>query len=115
MMAVFAYGANSFNLAGNNAAGSISGVLEQNGKILRTITGLGVRNLVWSKWAYSFAWSQSPEEVATKLLAMKAYDGTITFTDSTIGNFTFVLTDDALVVEKTAFGIVTATATFKEA
>ena len=114
-MAVFTWGANTLDLGGNNAASSISGSLEQNGKILRTITGLGVRNLVWSKWAYTFAWTQAPEEIGTKLLLMKTYDGTIAFTDSIIGNFTFVLTDDALTIDKTMFGIVGANATFKEA
>ena len=114
-MAVFSWSTHSLDCGGNNAADSISGVLEQNGKILRTIHGLGVRNLVWSKWAYTFAWTQAPETVATKLRAMKAYDGTIAFTDSVIGNFTFVLTDDALTIGETAFGVVNASATFKEA
>ena len=111
----FTFDGTVLDLAGSNAADSISGVLNQSGGVLRTITGLGVANIVWSKWSYAFAWSQSPEEIGTKLLAMKDYDGTILFEDSTIGTLTFALTDDALSVETSDYGIVNAAATFKEA
>ena len=105
----------TLDLSGSNAASSISGVLEQGGSILRTITGNGVSNRVWSKWAWSFSWNMAPEEVATKLEAMKLYDGNVVLEDSVVGTYTCSLTDDSLRIDKTAWGICSAQATFREA
>ena len=113
-MPTFTWDGTVLDLAGNNAANGISGNLEQSGSILRTITGLGVANRIWSKWVYSFSWNQAPDEVADKLEAMKAHDGIIAFADSTIGSYSFNLTDDDLTVGRTAFGIANASAVFRE-
>lgn len=99
---------------GINAPANYGKVLEQGGQILRTITGIAYSNRVWSKWTLSFSWEQAPTDVKTKLLAMRNYTGNVSFEDSIIGTYTLKLTDDALSVEDTDFGVCTASASFKE-
>ncbi|MCK4521264.1 MAG: hypothetical protein KAU20_01730 [Nanoarchaeota archaeon] len=101
------YGTGSF-------APSISGVLPQNGNIKRTITGRGELILAWTKTELTFSWVDAPEEIKTKLKAMSAYNDTITFTDSIVGSYYFMLTDDALRIGEAVDGLISASAVFRE-
>ena len=110
----FTFDGTTLEASGNLAPEAISGNLEQRGSVLRTFTGRGTSNRIWSKWAFSFSWVQAPDEVGTKLKAMVEWEGIITFTDTTIGDYTFILTDDSLQVGDTAFGVGDASAIFRE-
>lgn len=104
----------SFYGTGSSAPDAVSGNKQQQGTILRTITGRGSLVLVWSKEEMSFTWNQAPEAVGTYLRAMTAYNSTIAFTDSVIGTYSFMLTDDALQVGEAVDGLVSASALFRE-
>ncbi len=110
----FTYGSNTLDASGNLAPTEISANLEQKGSILRTIIGRGVTNLIWSKWSYSFTWTDTLDEVGTKLQAMQAHDGYISFEDSNLHNITCYLVDDSLTVLTSDFGKVSASAIFRE-
>ena len=114
-MATFTWDGSTLDTSGSNAPDSIEATLEQNGSILRTITGNGQINLVWSKWQFSFSWNQAPDEVADGIESMIAYGGNVVYTDSVVGTHTVMLVDDNASIESTVFGVSNVSAIFTEA
>lgn len=88
--------------------------LDQKGSTLRTPIGGAMSRAVYSKWALSVSWMNTPDSVATSVHSMVSSGAQVTFEDASIGTYTMRLSAADMREEPTKMGLTNVDATFRQ-